>query len=330
MTKAHIIGIGSYLPSKVLSNSDLEAMVDTTDEWITSRTGIKERRIAAPDEYPSNMGTAAAQKALQNAGMEAADIDMIVVCTMSPDYISPSTAALIQHQLGAARAAAMDIQAACTGYLYGLSAAKAYVESGMYKNVLLIATEKMSAFIDYHDRNTCVLFGDGASACLISSAKRGLAIESICLGSDGDLADLVIVPGGGARHPATAETVCQGLQYFKMSGKEVFKYAVKKMGAAAEECLARSGLTMDQISWVIPHQANLRIMDAMANLFHMPQDKIYKTIQKYGNTSASCIPIALDELLQENTLKENERILLLAAGGGMTWGAAIVTKTERN
>jgi 3-oxoacyl-[acyl-carrier-protein] synthase III len=326
MKKAYIVGIGSYLPTKVLSNSELESMVDTTDEWIVTRTGIKERRVAAPDEYPSDMGAAAAQKALEDAGLGPQDIGMILVCTMSPDYISPSTAALIQHKLGASQAAAMDIQAACSGYLYALSIAKAYVESGMYKHVLLIASEKMSAFIDYQDRNTCVLFGDGASACLVSSEKKGLAIEAICLGTDGDLADLVIIPGGGARHPTSEETLAKRMQYFQMAGKEVFKYAVKKMGAAAAECLTQAGLTLDQISWVVPHQANLRIMDAMAKNFDMPQDRIYKTIHKYGNTSASCIPIALDELMQENSLQANERILLVAAGGGMTWGAAIVTK----
>jgi 3-oxoacyl-[acyl-carrier-protein] synthase III len=326
MKKACILGIGSYLPEKILSNRDLESLVDTSDEWIISRTGIKERRIAAPDEYPSDMGAHAAQKVLQKTGVSAKEIDMILVCTMSPDYISPSTAALIQYKIGAAQAAAVDIEAACSGYVYGLSMAKAYVESGMYKKVLLIATEKMSAFIDYTDRNTCVLFGDGASACLIGKENKGLAIESVCLGADGDLAHLVIIPGGGARHPATKETLAEGLHVFKMLGKEVFKYAVKKMEGAASQCLREEGLTLDQISWVIPHQANERIMDAMAKSFNMPSDRIYKTIHKYGNTSASCIPIALDELTQTNALKDNERILLLAAGGGMTWGAALLKK----
>lgn len=326
MGKAYLVGIGSYLPTKVLSNRELETLVDTTDDWITTRTGIKERRIAASDEYPSDMGAKAAQKALNAAGLNPQDIQMILVCTMSPDYISPSTAALIQHKIGATHSAAMDLQAACSGYLYGLSMAKAYVESGMYKHVMLIASEKMSAFIDYEDRNTCVLFGDGASACVISSEKKGLVVEAVCLGTDGDLAELVIIPGGGARHPTSSETLAKKMQYFQMSGKEVFKYAVKKMGIAAEKCLAQTKMSLDQINWVIPHQANLRIMDAMAKSFNIPQDRIYKTIHKYGNTSASCIPIALDELMQEYSLQSNDHILLVAAGGGMTWGAAIVTK----
>jgi 3-oxoacyl-[acyl-carrier-protein] synthase III len=326
MSKASLIGIGSYLPLKVLSNSDLEGMIETTDEWIMTRTGIKERRIAGADEYPSTMGALAARKALENADLDPLAVEMILVCTMSPDYISPSTAALIQHLLGAANAAAMDIQAACSGFIYGLSIAKAYVESGLYKNILLIASEKMSAFLDYQDRNSCVLFGDGASACVISSEKRGLSIDSVCLGADGDLAHLVIIPGGGARHPCSQETLAQKLHYFKMSGKEVFKYAVKQMEIAAQHCLTRQKLMLEEISWVIPHQANARIMDALAKKFNMPESRLYRTIHKYGNTSASCIPIALDELLIDKDLKPQDHLLLLAAGGGMTWGAAILTK----
>lgn len=326
MKKAHITGIGSYLPSKVLNNQELESMVETTDDWIVSRTGIKERRIAAQDEHPSDMGAAAAKIALHQAGLAPDHIDMILVCTMSPDYISPSTAAIIQHKIGAAKAAAVDVQAACSGFLYGLSIAKAYVESGMYQKVLLISTEKMSAFIDYQDRNTCVLFGDGASACVISSDNKGLAIDAVCLGADGDLADLVIIPAGGARHPASEVTLQKRMHYFKMSGKEVFKYAVKKMGSAAVECLTKAGVSLNQINWVIPHQANLRIMEAMAKLFEMPAERIYKTIHKYGNISAACIPVALDELMQETKPSSGERILLLAAGGGMTWGSALLTK----
>lgn len=326
MPKARILGSGSYLPKKILSNADLEKMVDTTDEWIVSRTGIKDRRIAAPDEFPSDMGAAAAKQALQASGLTSDDIDMILVGTMTPDYISPSTASLIQHQLGIKKAAAMDIQAACSGYLYCLSVAKAYIESGMYRNVLVIATEKMSAVMDYKDRGTCVIFGDGAAASVVGSDGKGLAIESIYLAADGELAQLIIVPGGGARHPASQETLSQGMHYFKMSGKEVFKHAVRKMDAAAQVCLGHAGLTYQQIEWVIPHQANMRIMDAMAKHFDIPEDRIYKTIHKYGNTSASSIPIALDELLKEKQVKQGDRILLVAVGGGLTWGASLLTK----
>jgi 3-oxoacyl-[acyl-carrier-protein] synthase III len=330
MPKAYLVGSGSYLPEKILSNHDLQQMVDTTDEWITSRTGIKERRIAAPDEFPSDMGAAAAIKALQSADLAPEAIDMILVATMTPDYISPSTAALIQHKIGAKRAAAMDIQAACSGYLYALSIAKAYVESSIYKHVLVVSTEKMSAFLDYRDRSTCVLFGDGASASIVSSTCTGLAMKltSIQLGTDGSLPDLIMIPGGGARHPATELTVSQGLHYFQMSGKEVFKHAVKLMDAAARSCLNAADLNLEQIRWVVPHQANLRIMEALAKKFDLSNERMYKTIHKYGNTSAASIPIALDDLFQNHALSPGEHILLVTVGGGLTWGAALLTKGQ--
>jgi 3-oxoacyl-[acyl-carrier-protein] synthase-3 len=320
--------MGSYLPDRVLTNDDLSKMVDTSDEWIFSRVGIKTRRIAAPDEQPSDMGAAAAKKALENAGIGPGDVDLILVVTMSPDYISPSTAALIQTKIGADKAAAMDLQAACTGFLYGLSTAKAFVESGMYRTVLLVATEKMSAFMDYKDRNTCVLFGDGAAAVVVKAEGRGLAIDSVCLGTDGQHADLVIIPGGGARHPASEESLKQGLHYFKMNGKEVFKHAVRRMTGAAKECMEKAGLQEQNISWIIPHQANIRIMEAMGKHFNLPEERVYKTIQKYGNTSASSIPIALHELVSQYALKEGDHLLLVAVGGGLTWGASLLTQVN--
>ncbi len=326
MPKAFIIGTGSYLPKTVLTNADLEKKVDTSDEWIVSRTGIKERRIAAGDECTSDMGTAAAKEALHNAGLTPGCLELIIVATMSPDYISPSTAVLVQHQLGAINASAFDIQAACSGYLYALSMAKAYVESGMYKTVLIIASEKMSAFMDYKDRNTCILFGDGASASIVSQDPKGLSIDYVYLGANGEYADLIIIPGGGARQPATQESLACGLHYFKMAGKEVFKHAVKKLDAAAEYCLAHTGLTMEKISWIVPHQANIRIIEAMARSMKFPFDRIYKTIHKYGNTSASTIPIALDELIREQPVAPGEHLLLLTVGGGLTWGGAVLTK----
>lgn len=324
--KARIIGHGSYLPKRVLTNQELEKIVDTTDEWIVTRTGMKERRIAETDEFPSDMGAHAAKKALLSTGITAAQIDLILLATMSPDYPSPSTAALVQHKIGAVNAAAADIQAACTGYLYCLSMAKAYVESGMYKRVLLIASEKMSALMDYQDRGTCVLFGDGASASIVAAEGSGLEIDTVCLGTDGELAQLVIVPGGGSRYPASAETIAQRQHYFKMSGKEVFKHAVRRMGSAAQECLQRAGLTEQQISWVVPHQANLRILEAIAKTLKIPMEKVYQTIHKYGNTSASSIAIALDELMAEKKIEPDEHLLLMAFGGGLTWGAAVLTK----
>ncbi len=324
--RARMVGIGSYLPEKVLTNDELSKMVDTSDEWIVSRTGMKERRIAKSDEHPSDMGFAAAEKALEAANLAAEKIDLIIVVTMTPDYISPSTAALIQAKLRATKAAAMDIQAACTGFLYGLSTAKAFVEAGVYSNVLLIASEKMSAFMDYKDRSTCVLFGDGASAVIISHQGDGLAVDSICLGADGQHSELIIIPGGGSRNPATAHTLNCGLHNFKMAGKEVFKQAVRRMAGAAKECLEKAGLQDQDISWIIPHQANIRIMEAMGKQFNLPQERVYKTVHKYGNTSASSIPIALDELIQQYTLKKDEHVLLVAFGGGLTWGASVLTQ----
>jgi 3-oxoacyl-[acyl-carrier-protein] synthase-3 len=323
---ARIIGLGSYLPAKILTNQELEQMVETSDEWIVSRTGMHERRIAATDEYTSDMGAQAAEQALRSCGLDSNEIDMILVATMSPDYISPSTANLIQSKIKAEKAAAMDIQAACTGFLYALSIAKAYIESGCFRHVLVIAAEKMSAFIDYKDRTTCVLFGDGAGAAVVAAHGEGFRIDTLCLGSDGQLADLVKIPAGGARNPATHATVDQGLHFFKMSGNEVFRHAVRRMSAAARECLLKSGLEETDVSWLIPHQANKRIIDAIAKNFNIPIHKVYQTIHKYGNTSASSIVIALDELMQEQEFHEGDHLLLTAFGGGLTWGASILTK----
>lgn len=325
---ARIIGLGSYLPERVLSNQDLEQMVETSDEWIVSRTGMRERRLAAADEFPSDMGAKAAQQALQACQMSPQEIDMILVATMSPDYLSPSTANLIQAKLQAHRAASMDVQAACTGFLYVLSIAKAYVESGLYQHILVVGTEKMSAFMDYQDRTTCVLFGDGAAAAVVSSKGEGLQIQTICLGSDGQLADLIKIPAGGSRHPASCATLEQRQHYFKMSGNEVFKHAVRRMSAAARECLTQAGLEEKEISWLVPHQANKRIIDAIAKNFHLSEEKVYQTVHKYGNTSASSVAIALDELMKEHNIQEGEHLMLVAFGGGLTWGATILTQVK--
>lgn len=323
---AHIIGMGSFLPEDVLSNQDLEKLVDTSDEWIVSRTGMKERRLAGKEQFASTMGVEAARIALDKAKLDPREVDLILVATMSPDYLFPSTASLIQAGLGATKAAALDVQAACSGYLYALSIAKAYVESKTYKNVLLIATEKMSSIVDYQDRSTCVLFGDGASASLISDVAQGYAINTICLGADGTLADLLLMPAGGTRQPATEETVAKRLHFIKMNGKELFKHAVRRMGAAAQECLEKANLKEEEIAWLVPHQANMRIIDAVAKTFHISSSKIFKTLHKYGNTSASSIAIALDELTQQENIQEGEHLLLVAFGAGLSWGAAILTK----
>lgn len=322
--QARIIGTGAYLPETILSNQDLEKLVDTSDEWIVSRTGIKERRIAGPDEYPSSMGKAAALKALADADIKAIDIDVILVATMSADFQSSSSAALIQHEIGATHAAAFDLQAACSGFLYALSIAKAYIESGLYRNVLVIASEKMSTFVDYQDRNTCILFGDGAAAAVISHQGHGLAIDTLSLGANGGLAELLLVPAGGSRMPTSAETVQERQHYIKMSGKELFKHAVRLMTAVAKECLELAGVEEEHLNWLVPHQANDRIIEAIAKALDLPSEKIFKTVHKYGNTSASSIPIALDELLQQETLAPNENILLLGFGAGLTYGAVLL------
>ena len=326
--KAKIVGTGLYLPEKILTNSDLEKMVETSDEWIVSRTGMKERRIAAAEEYSSHMGAAAARLAIENAGLSIDQIDLIIVATLSPDYTFPSTACLIQQMLGAKKIPSFDIQAACSGYLYALSVAKAFVENGAYRHVLIVASEKLSAIIDYTDRSTCVLFGDGAAACVVSTQGSGLAIRSVRLGADGEQAHLLMMPAGGCRQPASAETVAAGLHFIKMAGNEVFKHAVRRMELACKECLEEAGVPEQDISWVVPHQANIRIIDAIAKRFnHLPADRVFKTVQKYGNTSASSIGIALHELKEGKSLQPGEKILLTAFGAGLTWGAALLEVT---
>ena len=323
--QAKIIGTGSYLPERVLSNHDLEKLIDTSDEWIITRTGMKERRIAKDDEFTSDMGTTVAKLALNNAKLSPEQIDFILVATLTPDYLFPSTACLIQSAIGAKHASGVDIQAACTGFLYLLSIAKAFVESGQYKNILVVAAEKLSSITDYKDRSTCILFGDGAAAAVVSAEGKGLTIENIRLGADGDLANLITMPAGGCRQPASLDSVSNGMHYIKMAGNEVFKHAVRRMESACKECLEAAGLLETEISWLIPHQANLRIIDAIAKRFeHLPNERIFKTVHKYGNTSASSIGIALDELLKQSCLQSGERILLTAFGAGLTWGAGVL------
>jgi len=323
--KAKIIGTGSYLPEQVLSNQDLEKMVDTSDEWITSRTGMKERRIARADEYSSTMGSKAAREALSSAGISADQIDFIIVATLTPDYTFPATACLIQEEIGATAAAAVDIQAACTGFLYALSIAKGWIESGMYKNILVVASDKVSSITNYKDRSTCILFGDGAAACVVSAEGKGLIIEKVCLGSEGSQANLLIMPAGGCRNPASVHSVTNDQHTIQMDGNKVFKNAVRQMETASKNCLIAAQIDEREVSWVIPHQANIRIIDAVAKRFdHLSPDRIFKTVHKYGNTSGSSVGIALDELLKGNLTASGEKILLIAFGAGFTWGAAVL------
>jgi len=303
-------------------------MVETTDEWIVSRTGMKERRIARSDEATSDMGYLAALRSLEAAQISADQIDLILVATLTPDYSFPSTSCLLQARLGAVNAAAVDIQAACTGYIYALSQAKAYIESGLYKNILIVASEKLSSIVDYEDRNTCVLFGDGASACVVSNQGKGFLIRHVSLGADGALAELLILPAGGSRTPTTCETVAAKQHFLKMDGKEVFKHAVRRMEGAAVQCLESAGLDASSIQWFIPHQANMRIIEAIAKRLGLELERVYLTIHKYGNTSASSVGIALHELLCKQGGKNVENILLTAFGAGLTWGASVLTWTE--
>jgi len=328
--KARIISTGSYLPKKVLSNNDLEKMVDTSDEWIFSRTGMKERRLAAADEPTSEMGFQAAKKAIEKAGINVEEIELILFATLTPDYPFPSTACLIQARLGAFNAAAVDLQAACTGYIYALSQAKAYIESGMYRSILIVASEKLSSIVNYQDRATCVLFGDGAAASIIAAEGKGLLISDVCLGADGRLAELLIIPAGGSKKPASMETIQTNQHYLQMEGKELFKHAVRRMEMAASRCLERASLKKEQIKWLIPHQANMRIIEVIAKRFDVPMERVFLTLYKYGNTSASSVGIALDELLQEKDLREEDHILLVAFGAGLTWGATILTCGAEN
>lgn len=327
--QAKIIGTGSYVPEKILSNLDLEQIVDTTNEWIVTRTGMKERRIAASDEFASNMGAKAAKNALENASITPEQIDCIIVATCTPDYQALSTACLIQHEIGAKNASALDIQATCSGYLYGLFIAKSFIESGVYQNILVIAAEKLSSITNYKDRSTCILFGDGASACIVSAQKRaGLFFKSFVLGANGQHSGFGLVPAGGCRKPASTQTIEEDQHYIQMNGQEIFKLAVRQMESACNECLKKANLTEKDINWLVPHQANLRIIEAMAKRFGLSLEQVYITIHKYGNTSASSVGIALDELLKTKPLSVHNRLLLTSVGFGLTWAATILEYQE--
>jgi len=320
-----IAGTGSYLPERVLSNADLAEMVDTTDEWIVTRTGIKERRIAAEDEYSSHMGTEAAKKALEQAGLEPADVELIIVATITPDTPTPATACHIQQRLGASRAVAFDISAACSGYLFAMRIAKHLISDGAFKNALIIAAEKLSAFVNWEDRSTCVLFGDGSGAAVLRHAEPGEGeIVATEMGSDGNLTRLLRIPGGGSACPITAENADEHLNTLAMTGREVFKHAVTRMREVAERVIERAGFSADDIKLVIPHQANLRIIDALADRLSVPNDRVFVNLHKYGNTSAAAVAIALDEAHREGRFERGDHIIMVAFGAGLTWAAAAI------
>lgn len=321
-----IVGTGSYVPDHVRTNQDLEKMVDTSDEWIRSRTGIRERRIADEDQAASDLGVEAAKHALEDSATEPDDIDLIIVATATPDMAFPSTACVIQEKLGAEHSAAFDLSAACSGYLYGLSVAHSQIEAGVAENVLVIGTETLSKIVDWEDRDTCVLFGDGAGAFVMSNQPDAgdAGVESIYIKADGKYGDLLSVPAGGSACPITEEVLASGKQYMQMDGSALYKVAVRKMKKAATRAVERANLTADDIDWVICHQANLRIINAVRKRLEVPEEKMIVNLQKYGNTSAASIGLAFDEARRDNKIQPGDYILMVAFGGGLTWASSIV------
>ncbi|MBI5789220.1 MAG: ketoacyl-ACP synthase III [Candidatus Schekmanbacteria bacterium] len=324
MYGAIISGTGSYLPEKILTNHDLEKIVETSDEWIKTRTGISERRIAGNGIITSDMAAAAAQQAMLTAGVSADKVDLIVLATVTPDMVFPATACIVQHKIGA-RAAAFDVNAACSGFVYALSVAEQYIKAGSAKNVLVIGAETYSTILDWTDRNTCVLFGDGAGAVLLTqSTDKSRGIISSRLYTDGSMSETICVPGGGAKYPCSLESIEKRLHYMKMKGNETFKVAVRSLTESAQTILQENNYTTADLDLFIPHQANSRIIQSVANYLSLPEEKLFCNIDKYGNTSAASIPIALDEAVAAGRLKPGNLLLVSAFGGGLTWGASLI------
>ena len=321
---AGILGTGHSYPEAVLTNADLEKIVETSDEWITSRTGIKQRHKAAPGEYTSQFASIASREAIERAGIDAGEIDLILCATVTPDQILPSTACLIQAQLGASKAAAMDIVAACSGFLYGLSMANAMIRSGQIKYALVIGAELLTRYVDYTDRATCVLFGDGAGAAILGPVEPGRGILAARIQSDGRYEEQLYAPGGGTKGGFTAETIARGDHFFKMKGNEVFKVAVRSMSEISRRVLCEAGLKTEDIDIFIPHQANQRITDAVANMLNVDPARVFSNIAQHGNTSSASIPIGLDECVESGRLKKDDVILMSSFGGGFTWGSVVV------
>ncbi len=325
--RARIVGTGHALPDRILSNTDLERLVETADDWITTPTGSEERRIAGDGEANSCFAVPAAKKALEMAGVEADELDLILVATVSPDMLFPATSCLVQQQLGASRAAAFDFAAGCSGFIYGLNIATQFIENGSARNVLLIGSEILSRFVDWEDRQTCVLFGDGAAACVVQahdSADQS-GVLAVRMHSDGNLHDLIHMPGGGSlRPPNDKSSIDERLPFIKMKGSETFKIAVRSLAEVSDEALSASGYTYDDVRWLIPHQANRRIIDAVGQRLAIDSDRVYVNIERLGNTSAASIPIALDELNRAGHIADGDLVVMTAFGAGLTWGAAVV------
>lgn len=321
---AGIIGMGHSYPEGILTNADLEKMVDTNDEWITTRTGIKQRHKAADNEYTSQFGVKAAMQALDRAGLKPTDIDVIVCATTTPDQIMPSTGALIQAQIGATNAGAMDVFAACSGFIYGITMVESMIRTGQIKHALVIGAEVLTKYVDYTDRGTCVIFGDGAGAAVLGPVPEGKGILATKIRSDGRYEDQLYAPGGGTKLGTTHKTIDDREHFFKMKGNELFKVAVRSMADISAEMVEKAGYTVEDIDIVIPHQANQRITDAVASRLGVPEEKVYSNIAEMGNTSSASIPIAMDECIQSGRIHEGSLVLLTAFGGGVTWGGTVI------
>ena len=324
LKKAKIAAIARAVPEKILTNFDLEKMVDTTDEWIRTRTGIEERHIADEKTTSSVLGIEATKKALKKAGISAEELDFIIVATITPDMVFPATACIIQNAIGAVKAATMDIEAACSGFIYGLSIARQYIATGEAKNILVVASEVLSKITDWDDRSTCILFGDGAGAAIITESDSDSEIMSTVLGGDGKYGDILYLPAGGSKKPASHETVDNKEHTIKMNGQDVFKAAVTKMRSSLKKALEKAGIKSSQLKLVIPHQANLRIIESLRKFLDLPKEKVYVNLQKYGNTSAASIAIAMSEAEENGIIKRGDYIALCAFGGGLTWAATVI------
>lgn len=324
LCNAGILGTGFYVPEKIMTNADLEKIVETSDEWIVERTGIKERRIAEDNQPMSDLALRAAKAALADAGVAAEDLDLIIVATLTSDRIIPSTACMIQNLLGAKHAAAFDLSAACSGFAYAASVAAQFIETGAYKKALVIGAETLSKYINWEDRNTCVLFGDGAGAAVLGKVEEGYGILSFDLGSDGSGGDAIQIPSSGSLMPVSKESIDQKLNLIHMNGRDVFKFAVKAMGKTVKNSLAKIDMPQEKIDWLVPHQANIRIIESAAKRLSMPMDKVIVNIHKYGNMSAACIPIALAEAAAAKRFKKGDIIALSGFGAGLTWASCII------
>ena len=319
-----IIGTGSYVPERVLTNAELEKLVETSDEWITSRTGIKERRIAAEGENTSDLASKAALAAMENAGITAEEIDLILVATVTPDMFCPSTACFVQTKIGAKNAACFDVSAACSGFLYAIEIAQQFITSHTYDTILVIGAEKLSSIVDWTDRNTCVLFGDGAGAAVLQHRSGGHGVISTFMGSDGRLSEILQIPGGGSRFPVSKENADQRLNCIKMNGKETYKHAVNSMLDAATRALADANIKASDLACIIPHQANLRIIEAIASRMDLPMERFVINLDRYGNTSAAAVAIALDEANRTGRMQVGDYVLLVVFGGGLTWASSVI------